>query len=449
MQKFANSYLSKIYEDLEQRNKGMDEFLQAVAEVLHSIEPIIDLHPELEANGIVEKMVEPERLIQFQVPWMDDNGKTRVNRAFRVHFNGTLGPYKGGMRFHPSVNASIVSFLSFEQTFKNALVSLPMGGGKGGSDFDPKGKSEGEVRRFCQSLMVELYKYLGQFTDVPAGDIGVGAREVGYMFGQYRRITDEFTGVFTGKIPSNSGSLGRKEATGYGLIYIVEKMLEVVLKDSFEGKKVIVSGSGNVAIHAAQKAASLGGVVITASDSGGYILDESGINLEVLKQIKEVERLRISEYVNRVPRSFYFEGSKNIWGVKADIALPCATENELDLNGAKALVKNSVIAVAEGSNMGTTSDAAQYLIENRVLYLPGKASNAGGVTVSGLEMSQNSLRLSWSSEEVDKRMKEVMVNIFNTIHETAKKYNKPNNYLVGANIASFLKLAEAMVWQGN
>ena len=449
MKQLTNPYLTKVYETVQKRNENMHEYLQAVLEVLQSLEPIIDNHPEFEQHGILERMVEPERLIQFQVPWTDDNGKTHVNRGLRVQANSALGPYKGGIRFHPTVNASVVNFLGFEQTFKNALTGLPLGGGKGGSDFDPKGKSDNEIKRFCQSFMAELYRHLGQFTDIPAGDMGVGSREVGYMFGYYKRIKNQFeAGVITGKTPDNSGSLVRKEATGYGLVYITEEMLRQVKNDSLKGKKVIVSGSGNVAIYTVEKAKELGAVVVTVSDSSGYIYDENGIDLDILKQIKEVERARLTEYAKRVPTSTYHEGSANVWKVKAHIALPCATQNEISLDCAKALTENGIIAVCEGSNMSAEPEAVNYFLENGVLFLPGKASNAGGVATSGLEMSQNSLRLSWTFEEVDKQLRNIMTDIFNTINTTQEKYGMKGNYVAGANIAGVLKVAKAMIWQG-
>jgi len=448
MQQLKNAYLARVYEAVEQRNAGESEFLQAVQEVLHSIEPIIDQHPEFIQNAIIERLVEPERLIQFQVPWTDDQGNMQVNRGFRVQHNSALGPYKGGLRFHPSVTPSVVKFLGFEQTFKNALTGLPMGGGKGGADFDPKGKSEGEIKRFCQSYMTELTRHIGQFTDVPAGDIGVGRREVGYMFGQYKRMQNEFTGVFTGKHPDNSGSLGRKEATGYGLVYIVAEMFRTLKNEDLKGKTVTVSGSGNVAIYAIDKAAQLGAKVVTASDSAGYIYDENGIDLAVLQQIKEVERGRLTEYAKRVPTAQYHEGSSGVWSIPCDIALPCATQNEIDGDSARALVQNGVIAVAEGSNMSTTPEGVEVFLEGNVLYIPGKAANAGGVAVSGLEMSQNSLRLGWSFEEVDEKLQAIMVNIFHTVNDASKTCGVPGNFVVGANVAGLLKVSQAMLWQG-
>ncbi len=437
-----NTYLKGIFEATKAKNSHEVEFLQAVEEVLQSLEPVFNQDPELANYGIVERMVEPERTISFRVSWMDDAGKVQVNRGFRVQFNSAIGPYKGGLRLHPSVNQSIIKFLGFEQCFKNSLTTLPMGGGKGGSDFDPKGKSDNEIMRFCQSFMTELSKHIGQFTDVPAGDIGVGGREIGFMFGQYKRLRNEFTGVLTGKGLAYGGSLVRPEATGYGLCYFTEEMLKNK-GNSFKGKTVAISGSGNVAIYATQKATQLGGKVITVSDSNGYIVDENGINLEVLKEIKEVKRQRLTEYVKAVPTAKYFEG-KGVWTVKADITLPCATQNELDLEDAKALVKNGVIAVAEGANMPTTPDAVHYFLENGVLFGPAKAANAGGVATSGLEMSQNSLRLSWTFEEVDEKLQNIMKNIFNSCLEASNKYGLVDNYVAGANIAGFEKIADAM-----
>ncbi len=437
-----NTYLKGIFEATKAKNSHEPEFLQAVEEVLQSLEPVFNQDPELEKYGIVERMVEPERTISFRVSWMDDAGKVQVNKGYRVQFNSAIGPYKGGLRLHPSVNQSIIKFLGFEQCFKNSLTTLPMGGGKGGSDFDPKGKSDNEIMRFCQSFMTELSKHIGQFTDVPAGDIGVGGREIGFMYGQYKRLRNEFTGVLTGKGIPYGGSLARTEATGYGLCYFTEEMLKNK-GNSFKGKTVSISGSGNVAIYATQKATQLGGKVITVSDSNGYIVDENGINLDVLKEIKEVKRQRLTEYVKAVPTAKYFEG-KGVWTVKADIALPCATQNELDLEDAKALVKNGCMAVAEGANMPTTPDAVHYFLENGVLFGPAKAANAGGVATSGLEMSQNSLRLSWTFEEVDEKLQNIMKSIFNSCLVASNKYGLEDNYVAGANIAGFEKIAEAM-----
>ena len=440
--------LKPVYDKVVARDGDQKEFLQAVLEVLESIEPVAQKRPDLVEAGIFDRIVEPERMIVFRVPWVDDNGKVQVNRGFRVQFNSAIGPYKGGLRFHPSVNLSVIKFLGFEQIFKNSLTSLPMGGSKGGSDFDPKGKSENEVMRFCQSFMTELYRHVGPDTDVPAGDIGVGGREVGYLFGQYKRITNEWTGVLTGKGLSFGGSLARTEATGYGLCYFASAMLREMKGESFEGKIVVVSGSGNVATYAAQKATQLGGKVVAMSDSNGYIYDANGINLDVVRQIKEVERGRIKEYAARVPGSVYTEGCKNIWEVKCDIALPCATQNELDLEGAKKLIANGVIAVCEGANMPTTPEATEAIQSAGVLFSPGKASNAGGVATSGLEMSQNSMRYNWSFEEVDAKLKDIMENIFAAAWKAAKEYGAGDNLVVGANIAGFLKVAEAMKAQG-
>ena len=442
-----NAYLQGVYEGLTQRYPEQKEFLQAAEEVLESLEPVVAAHPEYEAAGLIERMVEPERVVMFRVPWVDDAGKVQVNRGYRVEFNSAIGPYKGGLRFHPSVNLSIIKFLGFEQCFKNSLTGLPMGGGKGGSDFDPHGKSDAEVMRFCQSFMTELYRHIGPNTDVPAGDIGVGGREIGYMFGQYKRICNEFTGVLTGKGIPYGGSLARTEATGYGLCYFTDEMLKANGK-SFEGAKVVISGSGNVAIYANQKATQLGGKVIAMSDSNGYIVDENGIDYKVMKEIKEVKRARIKTYLDYVPSAKYVEGSQGIWNVACDIALPCATQNELPLEGAKALVANGCYAVAEGANMPTTPDATAYLQENGVLFGPAKASNAGGVATSGLEMSQNSLRLAWTFEEVDARLHDIMVNIYKNTAAAAEEYGMKGNLVAGANIAGFQKIASAMMSQG-
>ena len=440
-----NQYLADLYEEISKKNANEPEFLQAVGEVFESLVPVADKRQDYIDAGVFSRMVEPERTIIFRVSWVDDNGKVQVNRGFRVQYNSAIGPYKGGIRFHPSVNLSVIKFLGFEQTFKNSLTSLPMGGGKGGSDFDPKGKSDGEIMRFCQSFMTELAKHIGPNTDVPAGDIGVGAREVGYMFGQYKRLQNEFTGVLTGKGLSYGGSLIRPEATGYGLCYFTDEMLKDN-NNSFEGKIVVISGSGNVATYAAEKATELGAKVVAMSDSNGYIYDAEGVNLDVIKQIKQVERGRISEYAKRVPSAVYTEG-RGIWTVKCDIALPCATQNELHLEDAKTLVANGVIAVAEGANMPSTPDAVAYLQENGVMFGPAKAANAGGVA-SGLEMSQNSTRLSWSSEEVDEKLHGIMVNIYKNAAKAAEEYGMKGNLVAGANIAGFLKVAEAMKAQG-
>ncbi len=442
-----NAYVQKVYDGLKARNAHESEFLQAAYEILSSISPVFDKHPEYERAGLLDRFVEPERTVLFRVPWVDDKGQVQVNRGYRVQFNSAIGPYKGGLRLHPSVNLSVIKFLGFEQILKNSLTGLPIGGGKGGSDFDPKGKSDNEVMRFCQSFMTELYRHIGKDVDVPAGDIGVGAREIGYLYGQYKRITGLYEGVLTGKGLTYGGSLARKEATGFGLCYFLNAMLKRNGK-SVEGKRVVISGSGNVAIYACQKVTEMGGKVVAMSDSNGYIVDENGINLDVVKQIKEVERGRIREYAARVPGSVYCEGCRQIWTVKCDIALPCATQNELDLEGAKALVANGVIAVAEGANMPSTLDATGYLQENNVLFGPAKAANAGGVATSALEMSQNSQRLSWTFEEVDAKLKGIMENIFASVDAASTEYGSEGNYVVGANIAGFLKVADAMMAQG-
>lgn len=440
------SYVDSVIEQVKAKNANEPEFIQAVTEVLTSLKPVIDANPEYEKAGLLERIVEPERVIMFRVPWVDDSGKVQVNRGFRVQFNSCLGPYKGGLRLHPSVNLGIIKFLGFEQIFKNSLTTLPMGGGKGGSDFDPKGKSDAEVMRFCQSFMTELCKHVGADTDVPAGDIGTGAREIGYMFGQYKRIRNVWEGVLTGKGLSYGGSLARTEATGYGLIYFVQEYLKGK-GDSFEGKTVAVSGSGNVAIYATEKAQQLGAKVVTLSDSTGWIYDANGIDLDLVKQIKEVERGRISEYAKRRESVEYHEG-RGVWTIKVDIALPCATQNELFIEDAKMLAANGCQIVAEGANMPTTMDATQYLQENGVVFMPGKAANAGGVATSGLEMSQNSERLSWSFEEVDAKLQGIMVNIFHAADDAAREYGVEGDYVAGANIAGFKKLADAMLAQG-
>lgn len=440
------SYVDSVIEQVKAKNANEPEFIQAVTEVLTSLKPVIDANPEYEKAGLLERIVEPERVIMFRVPWVDDSGKVQVNRGFRVQFNSCLGPYKGGLRLHPSVNLGIIKFLGFEQIFKNSLTTLPMGGGKGGSDFDPKGKSNAEVMRFCQSFMTELCKHVGADTDVPAGDIGTGAREIGYMFGQYKRIRNVWEGVLTGKGLSYGGSLARTEATGYGLIYFVQEYLKGK-GDSFEGKTVAVSGSGNVAIYATEKAQQLGAKVVTLSDSTGWIYDANGIDLDLVKQIKEVERGRISEYAKRREGVEYHEG-RGVWTIKVDIALPCATQNELFIEDAKMLAANGCQIVAEGANMPTTMDATQYLQENGVVFMPGKAANAGGVATSGLEMSQNSERLSWSFEEVDAKLQGIMVNIFHAADDAAREYGVEGDYVAGANIAGFKKLADAMLAQG-
>ena len=445
----TNKYLADLLETVKKRNPGEPEFIQAVTEVFETLQPVAEKRQDLIDAGVFDRIVEPERQIIFRVPWVDDNGKVQVNRGFRIQFNSAIGPYKGGIRLHPSVYIGIIKFLGFEQIFKNSLTTLPMGGGKGGSDFDPKGKSDGEVMRFCQSFMTELCRHIGPDCDVPAGDIGTGGREIGYMFGQYKRIRDEFSGVLTGKGLTYGGSLARTEATGFGLCYFTDEMLKANGK-SFKGQTVIISGSGNVAIYATKKATELGGKVVTVSDSNGYIYDPDGIDLDVVKQIKEVERGRIKEYVNRTSHknAEYHEGS--VWGAKinADIALPCATQNEINGDFAKNLAENGVNAVAEGANMPSTPEAIEVYFANKMLYGPAKAANAGGVATSGLEMSQNSIRYSWTFEEVDEKLHNIMVSIFKSCDEAAKEYGMPGNYMAGANIAGFLKVAEAMKAQG-
>ena len=445
--KLTNEYLVQVLEQVKKRNPNEPEFIQAVTEVFVTLQPVIEQRPDLVKSGVIERLVEPERQVIFRIPWVDDNGNGQVNRGFRVQFNSAIGPYKGGMRFHPSVNLSIIKFLGFEQTFKNSLTTLPMGGGKGGSDFDPKGKSDGEIMRFCQSLMTELYRHIGADCDVPAGDIGVGAREVGFMFGQYKRLRNEYTGVLTGKGLTYGGSLARTQATGYGLCYFTEEMLKANGK-SFKGQTVVISGSGNVAIYACEKAQELGAKVVTLSDSNGYIYDKDGIDLKAVKQIKEVERKRISEYLNYHPTAEYHEGSKGVWTVKCDIALPCATQNELDGVGAKALADNGCFCVSEGANMPSTPEAIDVYFAKGMLYGPAKASNAGGVATSGLEMTQNSMRLSWSFEEVDEKLHGIMVSIFKACDDYSKAYGMEGNYMAGANIAGFMKVAEAIKAQG-
>ena len=445
---FKNAYLQKVYDSVVKRNSNEPEFLQAVGEVLMSLEPVVAKDPSYETNGVIDRIVEPERMIQFRVSWVDDNGNVQVNRGFRCQFNSAIGPYKGGLRLHPSVCASVIKFLGFEQTFKNSLTTLPMGGGKGGSDFDPKGKSDNEIMRFCQSFMTELSKHIGADTDVPAGDIGTGAREIGYMFGQYKRLRNEFTGVLTGKGLSYGGSLARTEATGYGLLYFTEEMMSCMKNDTVKGKTVVISGSGNVAIYATEKAQAMGAKVVALSDSNGYIYDPNGIKLDVVKQIKEVERGRIKEYVNRVEGATYTEGCKGIWTIKCDVALPCATQNEIDGESAEILLKNGVQVVAEGANMPSTPEAIDKFLAAGILFGPAKAANAGGVATSGLEMSQNSERLSWTFEEVDAKLKGIMINIFHNAYDRSKEYDVEGNLVVGANIAGFLKVADAMKWQG-
>ncbi len=441
-------YAERVLNDLKVRYAHEPEFIQAATEILTTLKPVVDRNEEkYEKAGLLERFVEPERIISFRIPWIDDQGVTRVNRGYRVQYNSAIGPYKGGLRLHPSVNQSILKFLGFEQILKNSLTGLPIGGGKGGSDFDPKGKSEAEIQRFCQSFMTELYKYVGADVDVPAGDIGVGAREVGYFYGQYKRITGLYEGVLTGKGLTWGGSLGRKQATGFGLCYLVKAMMEHNGK-SIAGKTVVVSGSGNVAIYAAEKITTMGGKVVAMSDSNGYVYDPNGINLDVVKQIKEVERGRIKEYVNRVEGATYTEGCKGIWTIPCQIALPCATQNELDEASAKALIANGVEAVGEGANMPSTIEATEAFQSAGVLFAPGKAANAGGVACSALEMTQNSMRLSWTAEEVDEKLQGIMTGIFAKVDEAAKEYATEGDYVAGANIAGFLKVADAMLAQG-
>lgn len=444
-----NAYVKRVWESVQAKNAHEPEFLQAVQEVLESLEPVVEKMPELEKNAVLERIVEPERVVMFRVPWVDDSGKVQVNRGFRVQFNSAIGPYKGGLRFHPSVNLGILKFLGFEQVFKNSLTTLPMGGGKGGSDFDPHGKSDGEVMRFCQSFMTELYRHIGADTDVPAGDIGVGGREVGYLFGQYKRIRNEFTGILTGKGLQFGGSLIRPEATGYGCVYFAENML-AVKGDNFKGKVCTVSGSGNVAQYCVEKLIQLGAKPVTLSDSSGYIYDADGITqekLEFVKELKNVKRGRIKEYAEKYPSAKYVEGARP-WSVKCDCAFPCATQNELNGDEAKTLIENGVKLVAEGANMPSTPDAVVAFQGAGVMFAPGKASNAGGVATSGLEMSQNSIRLSWSREEVDEKLKGIMKNIHDNAYAAAKEFGMEGNYVAGANIAGFLKVATAMIAQG-
>ena len=442
-----NEYLSSLMQRVILRNQGEKEFHQAVREVLESIEPVVERHPEYIRKGVLECIVEPERIIKFRVPWVDDSGNVHVNRGFRVQFSSSIGPYKGGLRFHPSVYEGIIKFLGFEQIFKNSLTGLPIGGGKGGSDFDPKGRSDMEIMRFCQSFMSELAKHIGSYTDIPAGDIGVGSREIGYLFGQYKRVTNKFTGVLTGKSIEYGGSLARREATGYGLCYFTDSML----RDkglSFADKTVVISGSGNVAIYAAGKATQLGGRVVAMSDSDGYIYHKNGIRLDTVKRIKETERKRIREYANIHPDAQYHKNCKGIWSIKCDIAMPCATENELDGNDAKTLISNGCIAVAEGANMPSTPEAIQIFLKNNILFGPAKAANAGGVATSALEMSQNSIRDAWDFETVDSKLKEIMENIYRNASAAAEEYGLKGNLVAGANIAGFLKVANAMMEQG-
>ena len=440
------SYVDNVIEQVKAKNAEQPEFIQAVTEVLQSLEPVIEAHPEYEEAALLERIVEPERVIMFRVPWVDDNGKVQVNRGFRVQFNSAIGPYKGGLRLHPSVTLGIIKFLGFEQIFKNSLTTLPMGGGKGGCDFDPKGKSDMEVMRFCQAFMTELFRHIGADTDVPAGDIGTGAREIGYMFGQYKKIKNVFEGVLTGKGLSFGGSLARTEATGYGLVYLVEEYLKCN-GDSFDGKTVCISGSGNVAIYATQKAQQLGAKVVTVSDSTGWVYDPAGIDVALLKQVKEVERGRLTEYAARREGVEYHEG-RGVWVTPCDIALPCATQNEVHMEDVENLVKNGCKILAEGANMPTTLEATEYVQEHGIVFFPGKAANAGGVATSGLEMSQNSERLSWTFEEVDAKLKGIMVSIFHAIDDAAKRYGHEGNYVMGANIAGFEKVANAMMAQG-
>jgi glutamate dehydrogenase (NADP+) len=444
----GSQYVQQVFETVKKRNPHEVEFHQAVKEILDSLVPVFDKHPHYMEQGILERIVEPERQIIFRVPWVDDQGKVQVNRGFRFEFNSAIGPYKGGLRFHPSVNASIIKFLGFEQIFKNSLTGQPIGGGKGGSDFDPKGKSDAEVMRFCQSFMTELSKHIGPDTDVPAGDIGVGGREIGYMFGQYKRLQNAFhAGVLTGKPVGFGGSLARTEATGYGTVYFVQEMLKDNGLD-FKDKTVVVSGSGNVSIYAMQKAMELGAKVVACSDSNGYIYDKNGINLDTVKRIKEVERKRISEYVNEHPNADYFDGCQNIWLIPCDIALPCATQNEIDETSAKILVTNGVKAIGEGANMPSTLEAIEVFLSNGVFFGPAKAANAGGVAVSALEMAQNSARISWTFEEVDAKLHEIMVNIYRNSKNASEEYGHPGNLVVGSNIAGFLRVADAMISQG-
>ena len=444
----TNEYLQRVLADVQKNHPGEPEFLQAVEEIFESLQLVVPKHPEWEAAGLIERFVEPERVIMFRVPWVDDNGKVQVNRGYRVQFNSAIGPYKGGLRFHPSVNLSIVKFLGFEQILKNSLTTLPMGGGKGGSDFDPKGKSDAEVMRFCQSFITELYRHIGQFTDTPAGDIGVGAREIGFMYGQYKKIVDRFEcGVLTGKGLTYGGSLARTQATGYGICYFSDEVLHYHGK-SFEGQTVVISGSGNVAQYAAEKCTELGGKVVAMSDSKGYIYDPNGINLEVLFDIKQKRRARISVYADEVAGAQYVEGCKNIWNVKCDIAMPCASQNEMDAEGAKAVIANGAFAVFEGANMPLTPEAIEAVTSAGLLYTPGKASNAGGVATSGLEMSQNSMRYSWTFEEVDAKLKGIMQSIFQECLKASIECGKPGDMMVGANVAGFLKVADAMMAQG-
>lgn len=444
----AKQYVHDVYEMAVKRNPNEQEFQQAVKEVLETLTPVFEKHPEYMESGILERLIEPERQIIFRVPWVDDSGKVQVNRGFRIQFNSAIGPYKGGLRFHPSVNVSIIKFLGFEQLFKNSLTGLPIGGGKGGSDFDPKGKSDNEVMRFCQSFMSELYRHISQDIDVPAGDIGVGGREIGYLFGQYKKLRGAYeAGVLTGKGLTYGGSLARKEATGFGLVYFVDEMIKAKGM-SLEGQSVVVSGSGNVAIYAIKKLQELGAKVVACSDSNGYIFDKDGIKLETVQRIKEIERKRIYEYVKYHPEAEYKEGCLDIWKIKCDIALPCATQNEIDEDSAKVLIANGVKAVGEGANMPSTLEATQVFMDNNILFAPAKAANAGGVATSALEMSQNSMRLAWKFEEVDAKLKDIMVNIYKNASQSAAEYGMKDNLVAGANIAGFIKVAESMQAQG-
>ena len=443
-----NKYVKRVYKEIKNKSKNEPEFLQAVEEVLSSLEAYVEKHPELEQYAVLERFCEPERIIQFRIPWVDDKGKIHVNRGFRVQYNSAIGPYKGGLRFHPSVNLSIMKFLGFEQTLKNSITTLPLGGGKGGSDFNPKGKSDNEIMRFCQSFMTELYRHIGPDTDIPAGDLGVGAREIGYLYGQYKRIKNESNGAITGKGIEYGGSLGRKEATGYGLCYFTNKMLEVMKNTTFENKTVVISGSGNVALYALEKAIALGAKVVAMSDSNGYIYVPNGIDFKKMKQLKEVERKRIKEYLLLESDATYHEGSKAIWNVKCDIALACATQNEIDLESAKILVNNGVICVGEGANMPSTNEAIKYFIDSKICFAPAKAANCGGVMVSGFEMSQNAAHLCWTYLEVDQKLKQNIENIFDSIYKISTEYNNPYNTVMGANILGFERVAKAMISLG-
>jgi len=444
----THPYIQRVYTQTVERNQNDKEFLQAVYEVFDSLQPYVARHPELEANGILERLVEPDRMVSFRVTWTDDEGKVHVNKGYRCQFNSSIGPYKGGLRFHPSVTPSIIKFLGFEQIFKNSLTGLPLGGGKGGSDFDPKGKSDMEIMRFCQSFMTELHRYIGADVDVPAGDIGVGAREIGFMFGQYKFLKNNFTGVLTGKGLQYGGSLARREATGYGLLYFVDEMVRCMRKESLEGKTAVISGSGNVAIYAAEKAMQLGAKVVAMSDSQGYIYDPKGIDLAVIKQLKEVERGRIKQYCDRVPGAEFGSCRSDIWRIPCDLALPCATQNEVDLADARALIDHGVQVVAEGANMPCTPEAIELFLSSGVLFAPAKAANAGGVATSGLEMSQNSQRYSWTFEEVDSRLKRIMINIFHNAYNASAECGMEGNLVVGANVAGFIKVSQAMVAEG-